>query len=193
MSSSVSVPAIAPEGLEGLNTLWSSFDDVKSALARISEIGGEDVKKQAARIENKIESFEPTITLIGQIKAGKTALINSLVGQTDLLPSDVNPWTSVVTSLHLNSRRRPEGTKALFRFFDEEEWDRLVSTGGRLGELAGRAGFGEEKDEVRAQVVAMREKSRARLGKKFEMLLGTSHNYDMINKDLIDRYVCYGG
>ena len=193
MSSTVTKPAIAPEGLEGLNALWSSFDEVKSALGRIAEIGGDDVKRQAARIDNKIDSFEPTITLIGQIKAGKTALINSMVGQTDLLPSDVNPWTSVVTSLHLNSRRRPEGTKALFRFFDEEEWDRLVSTGGRLGELAGRAGFGEEKDEVRAQVVAMREKSRARLGKKFEMLLGTSHNYDMINKDLIDRYVCYGG
>jgi len=193
MSSTVSVPAIAPEGLEELKTLWKSFDDVKSALGRITEVGGGDVKKQAARINNKIDSFEPTITLIGQIKAGKTALINAMVGQTDLLPSDVNPWTSVVTSLHLNSRRRPEGTKALFRFFDEEEWDRLVSTGGRLGELAGRAGFEEEKDEVRAQVVAMREKSRTRLGKKFEMLLGTSHNYNMINKDLIDRYVCHGG
>lgn len=193
MSSSVSSPAIAPEGLEQLNALWRSFDDVKAALAKINDVGGEDAKKQADRIANKIDSFEPTITLIGQIKAGKTALINSMVGQTDLLPSDVNPWTSVVTSLHLNSRRRPEGTKALFQFFDEEEWDRLVSTGGRLGELAQRAGFNNEKDEIRAQVVAMREKSRERLGKKFELLLGTSHNYDMLNKDLIDRYVCYGG
>ncbi len=192
MSSSVSSPAIAPEGLEQLNALWKSFDDVKSALSRINEVGGEDAKKRADKIANKIDSFEPTITLIGQIKAGKTALINSMVGQTDLLPSDVNPWTSVVTSLHLNSRRRPEGTKALFQFFDEEEWDRLVSTGGRLGELAQRAGFGNEKDAIQAQVVAMREKSRARLGKKFEMLLGTSHNYDMIDQDLINRYVCYG-
>jgi len=192
MTSNVSSPAIAPEGLEQLNALWRSFDDVKSALSRIDEIGGDDIKKQTSKIANKIDSFEPTITLIGQIKAGKTALINSMVGQTDLLPSDVNPWTSVVTSLHLNSRRRPEGTRALFQFFDDEEWDRLVSTGGRLGELAQRAGFGNEKDEVRAQVVAMREKSRARLGKKFEMLLGTSHNYDMIDQDLINRYVCYG-
>ena len=193
MSSSVSSPAIAPEGLEQLTTLWKSFDNVKAALSRVSDIGDDQAKKQAEKISNKIDSFEPTITLIGQIKAGKTALINSMVGQTDLLPSDVNPWTSVVTSLHLNSRRRPEGTKALFRFFDEEEWDRLVSTGGRLGELAQRAGFGGEKDEIRAQVVAMREKSRERLGKKFELLLGTSHNYDMLDQDLINRYVCYGG
>ena len=193
MTSPASTPAIAPDGLDQLNALWTSFDEVKAALEKISEIGGDDAKKQSARIGNKIDSFEPTITLIGQIKAGKTALINSMVGQTDLLPSDVNPWTSVVTSLHLNSRRRPEGTKALFRFFDEEEWDRLVSTGGRLGELAGRAGFSNEKDDIREQVVAMREKSRARLGKKFEMLLGTTHNYETIDKDLIDRYVCHGG
>lgn len=193
MSSSTSSRPIVPDGLNQLDELWSSFDEVKSALTRVSEVGGEDVARRAAIINNKIDSFEPAITLIGQIKAGKTALINAMVGQTDLLPSDVNPWTSVVTSLHLNSRRRPEGTKALFSFFDEEEWDRLVTTGGRLGELAQRAGFASEKDEVRAQVAAMREKSSARLGKKFEMLLGTSHNYDSFDRDLIDRYVCYGG
>ena len=193
MSSSTSSQEIKPDGLNQLDELWASFDEVKDALARVSNVGGEDVARRAASINNKIDSFEPNITLIGQIKAGKTALINAMVGQTDLLPSDVNPWTSVVTSLHLNSRRRPEGTRALFRFFDEEEWDRLVTTGGRLGELAQRAGFENEKEDVRAQVAAMREKSSARLGKKFEMLLGTSHNYDSFDRDLIDRYVCYGG
>ena len=193
MTPLASSKAISPQGLNKLNALWASFDEIKNALSAISDAGGDVVARQASKIEEKIDSFEPTITLIGQIKAGKTALINSMVGQTDLLPSDVNPWTSVVTSLHLNSRRRPEGTRALFRFFDEEEWDRLVTTGGRLGELAQRAGFESEKDEVRDQVLAMREKSRERLGSRFELLLGTSHNYDSFDKDLIDRYVCYGG
>ncbi len=193
MISSVSTPQIAPTGLDGLNVLWESLDEMRDALVRIAGVAGDDAASEASRIIGKIDSFEPTVTMIGQIKAGKTALVNSMIGQSDLLPSDVNPWTSVVTSLHLNSRSRPEGTQALFRFFDEEEWDRLVSTGGRLGELAQRAGFDSEKDAVRDQVLAMREKSRARLGKRFEMLLGTSHTYDMVNKDLIDRYVCYGG
>ena len=50
----------------------------------------------------------------------------------DLLPSDVTPWTSVVTSLHL----RPKGhatamqTSASFRFMTAEEWDRLLHKGG---------------------------------------------------------------
>ena len=193
MTSGVNVPAIAPNGLDALDELWRSFDNISDALDNVAEIGGPDARAHVEQIEDKIESFEPTVTLIGQIKAGKTALLNAMIGQTDLLPSDVNPWTSVVTSLHINSRRRPEGTKALFRFFDEDEWDRLISTGGRLGELAQRAGFESEQEDVRQQVMAMREKSRDRLGRRFEMLLGTSHNYDTLNKELIDRYVCYGG
>ncbi len=193
MLSTISTPEIAPSNLSGLSKLWEQLDEMRDAAARIAAVEESDIAKEAKRIVGKIDSFEPTVTLIGQIKAGKTALVNSMIGQTDLLPSDVNPWTSVVTSLHLNSRNRPEGTQALFRFFDEEEWDRLVSTGGRLGELAQRAGFASEQDAVRDQVLAMREKSRSRLGKRFEMLLGTSHNYDLVTRDLIDRYVCYGG
>ena len=185
--------SIAPERLAQLNALWRAFDEVKAALSQINAVGGPEAVRQAAKIQEKIDSFEPAVTMIGQIKAGKTALINSLVGQPGLLPSDVNPWTSVVTSLHLNSRRRPEGTRALFSFFDGEEWDRLVSTGGRLGELAQRAGFETEQNEVQEQVRAMREKSADRLGRRFEMLLGTSHNYETFDKDLIDRYVCHGG
>ncbi len=193
MQSSVMKPSIAPEGLDGLKSLWTTFGELRAAVTGIADLGGPEIAEEANRIVSKIDSFEPTVTLIGQIKAGKTALVNAMIGQTDLLPSDVNPWTSVVTSLHLNSRNRPEGTQALFRFFDEEEWDRLVSTGGRLGELAQRAGFDAEQDAVRDQVLAMREKSRVRLGRKFELLLGTSHTYDMVTRDLIDRYVCYGG
>ena len=185
--------AIDPEGLEGLNGLWRTLDDLKAALGRVSAVGGEAVARRAATLEAKIDAFEPAVTLIGQIKAGKTALLNAMVGQPGLLPSDVNPWTSVVTSLHLNSRRRPDNVSALFRFFDEEEWDRLVSTGGRLGELAQRAGSEDEQKEVRRQVLSMRERSRDRLGKRFEMLLGTSHSYAELSRDLIDRYVCHGG
>lgn len=61
-----------------------------------------------------------------------------------------------------------------------------------LGELAQRAGFESEKEDVRRQVLAMRDKSMARLGSRFELLLGTSHVYEEVDPDLINRYVCYG-
>ena len=38
----------------------------------------------------------------------------------------------------------------------------------------------------------MREKSRARLGRKFELLLGQSHEYGYFDKNLIERYICLG-
>ena len=185
-------PAVAPDGLERLNGLWSALDEIRGSLASLAGIGHADIDRRVARITRKIESFEPNVTLIGQVKAGKTALVNALVGQPGLLPSDVNPWTSVITCLHVNSRRRPDDARAIFRFFDEDEWDRLVMTGGKLGELAQRAGFADEREDVRRQVLEMREKSRARLGRRFELLLGTAHVYEQIDAELINRYVCYG-
>ena len=38
----------------------------------------------------------------------------------------------------------------------------------------------------------MREKSRKRLGRRFELLLGQEHDYGYVDRDLIQRYVCLG-
>ena len=82
--------------------------------------------------------------------------------------------------------------RAKFSFFDSAEWDRLVSDGGRIGELAARAGAEEELEKLRLQVVQMREKAQARLGRKFELLLGTEHDYGAVDDALMRRYVCLG-
>ena len=39
------------------------------------------------------------IGVIGQVKAGKSSLINALMGKPGLLPTDVNPWTTAVTRI----------------------------------------------------------------------------------------------
>ena len=64
------------------------------------------------------------IAVIGQIKAGKSSFINALVQKHDLLPTDVNPWTTAVTNL--NFGRPTVGTAATFQFFTGEEWERLA-------------------------------------------------------------------
>ena len=163
-----------------------------SVLAELAEIGDETTVAIAARLQCQLESFEPSVTMIGQVKAGKTSLVNAMAGIPDLLPADVNPWTSVVTSLHMSPEPDPEGNSALFQFFDENEWDRLLLRGGRIGELASRAGADDELAILRQQVERMREKSRARLGRRFELLLGQEHEYGYFDKDLIERYVCLG-
>lgn len=179
-------------GNEGLRPLAKAFGEARAVLARLSEGADQRYSKRAAMLLRQLDMFEPNVTLVGQVKAGKTALTNVLIGAPGLLPSDVNPWTSVVTGLHINSRNGPKGTKSEFTFFDGDEWNRLVSTGGRLGELAERAGSHEETERVHAQVVTMREQSKARLGPHFELLLGKSHKYGYYDNELIERYVCLG-
>ncbi|MEL6519748.1 MAG: dynamin family protein, partial [Pseudomonadota bacterium] len=188
-------PEYEPHLHLGLDKLYSFSDRLQSfsrALEEIGEIGGEDTAKKAHRLQKQLFALEPQITMIGQIKAGKTSLVNAMVAKPELLPADVNPWTSVVTSLHLNSSEHDEGAAASFQFFNMDEWDHLVDDGGRIGELASRAGADEELEKVREQIAEMREKTRQRLGRKFELLLGQKHDYGYFDEDLIQRYVCLG-
>ncbi|SFS22224.1 dynamin family protein [Yoonia litorea] len=179
-------------GLEKLDAFRDEVADLEATLADVVKLGGPDVEKKSSRLIKQLNAFEPSITMIGQIKAGKTSLVNAMVGRPDLLPADVNPWTSVVTSLHLNAPIAEDAPTASFQFFSQDEWDHLVENGGRIGELSSRAGADEELEKVRKQIAEMREKTKARLGRKFELLLGQKHNYAELNDDLMQRYVCMG-
>ncbi len=180
------------QGFDELNRFWTQIQDLEASVEQFAEEALSFVEEPVERVLDRIRAFEPSVSVIGQVKAGKSTLLNALIGETSLLPSDVNPWTSVITAIHLNSRHRPPRTRAVFRFFDAHEWDRLVSTGGRLGEMADRAGFEAEAEEVRSQVTEMRQSTEARLGDKFQSLLGSSHAFPELDRDTIDRYICYG-
>ncbi|MEP1611668.1 MAG: dynamin family protein [Roseobacter sp.] len=180
------------DGMEGLRAFAASTERLKETLAVLSELGTETTVRRIERMLRQLEELEPSVTMIGQIKSGKTSLVNAFVGEPDLLPSDVNPWTSVVTSLHLYPETSGFKNSASFRFFDEDEWDKLISGGGRIGELASRAGADDELERIKQQVSEMREKSRVRLGRKFEVLLGQRRDYGYFDKDLIERFVCLG-
>ena len=179
-------------GLEGLATFTARVEKLRLALLRLARIGDRETKKAALRLVHQLNAVEPSVTMIGQVKSGKTTLVNAMIGLPGLLPADVNPWTSVVTTLHLSPPSHDVKQSARFRFFDEEEWGRLIESGGRIGELASRAGADDELEKVRAQINEMRAKSRKRLGRKFELLLGQEHDYGYVDRDLIQRYVCLG-
>ena len=176
----------------GLQPLADKLRSLDAELAELAASPDRAIATSARKLRREIQSFEPTMTMIGQVKAGKTTLVNALAGWPGLLPSDVNPWTSVVTSLHMHPGMKPTDRRASFRFFCNEEWDHLTHHGGRVGEIASRAGAEDELEKVRAQLDEMREKSRARLGDRFQLLLGQSHDYDRFDETLIQRYVCLG-
>ena len=202
----MSAEARIAETAEGLplqtglvRTAFAELDGFGRRMARleslVDDLGaseGDATQLATRKLKRQIREFEPTVTMIGQVKAGKTTLVNALVGWPDLLPADINPWTSVVTSLHLEPAARTAAKKARFRFFDEEEWARLLNRGGRIGELASRAGAHKELEKVRRQLEQMREKSRKRLGQKFELLMGQEHEYGFFDEELVQRYVCLG-
>ncbi|WP_291334981.1 dynamin family protein [Albidovulum sp.] len=176
----------------GLQAFAERIRKLETAVDAIADAGGDTAQAATRKLKRQIRSFEPSVTMIGQVKAGKTTLVNALAGWPGLLPADINPWTSVVTSLHLDPATRSGSGKAKFRFFDEDEWDRLLNRGGRVGELAARAGAHKELEKVRRQLEEMREKSRQRLGKKFELLMGQEHEYGYVDQELVQRYVCLG-
>ncbi|MGJ5221980.1 dynamin family protein [Bradyrhizobium oligotrophicum] len=128
------------------------------------------------------------IAVVGQVKAGKSSLINALIRRPRFLPTDVNPWTSVVTKLHFGTAHE---FGAVFQFFDEGDWDRLAS-GGRLLELSRRLGVTLDADTLGRQVRAMRESAELRLGKEFRKLLGRQHCFETASAEVLARYVCVG-
>ena len=179
-------------GMEPLAEFAAQSKHLDATLAALTKVAGAAAAQALTRLQQDLAAFEPAITILGQVKSGKTTLVNALAGWADLLPSDVNPWTSVVTALHLRPGpdRREVGAK--FQLMKADEWDRLLSKGGRLGELAQRADSDGEMEKIRQQIEAMREKSRKRLGKKFELLLGQEHDYGYFDRNLLERYICLG-
>lgn len=185
-------PSNLNAGMEPLAAFATQMSELETALDSLSDVLGDKAARTLPRLKKELSSFEPCITLLGQVKSGKTSLVNAMGGWADLLPSDVNPWTSVVTSLHLTPGDQRVETSARFQFMTEQEWDRLLTKGGRIGEMAGRAGAESELQKIQTQIEQMRERSRSRLGRKFELLMGQTHEYEYFDKNLIERYICLG-
>lgn len=180
----------APESVE-TGRIASVFEELREMQVRLEHLVVPELLPQASSVSDDLDNFRIRASLIGQVKAGKTALTNAMIGMTDMLPSDVNPWTSVVTSLHIN-QPTPRNKKAVFKFFDKDDWAGMIKAGGRIADMAEKADLDTELDELRAQIEEMQERTTARLGRNFELLLGGQHAFSEFDQDLIKRYVCLG-
>lgn len=162
-----------------------------NALERLQGLVAPETADRVTQIREELAHFSVRISMVGQVKAGKTALTNSLIGRAELLPSDVNPWTSVITSIHLNTVQ-PRGKDAVFTFFTTKEWERMVNMGGHLGEMAVRANHEDELAAMRDQIQDMQARTKARLGQNFNMLLDGYHSFLGFSPELVKKYVCLG-
>ena len=138
-----------------------------------------------------LDSLACRVAVIGQVKAGKSSFIGALVGRPNLLPSDVNPWTTVVTNLHFYQADQV-AESAVFTLFDNQEWSRIAESGGALRELTERLVPGFDPDLLRSQLHAMRALAEQRLGRDFSAILGQRHSYSTVSRELLGRYVSAG-
>ncbi len=145
-------------------------------------------------LQNYIQEFSSQtfrIAVIGQMKAGKSSFINAFTRRQDLLPADVNPWTTVITKLHFTGSE-VSNESAEFNFFSEEGWNELAGGGGTLRELIDRFMPGYEDELFEEHINEMRERAIQRHGENFHNLLGKAHSYDQLSPDLVKQYVCAG-
>ncbi len=158
--------------------------DAANALAGLAD---RETAQSISLVAGQLRNQACRVAFVGQVKAGKSSLINVLVEQPGLLPADINPCTAVITRLSFGVPDKPE-SGALFTFFSREEWRRL-SLGGRTRELTDRLFPNFNWEVLRSQVKAMEERAREKLGPSFEDLLGKEHLYQEIQPDLLVRYV----
>ncbi len=139
----------------------------------------------------RLNGWTARIAAIGQVKAGKSSTLNALIGKTDFLPSDVNPWTTVITDMRINIPGDPK-SGARFDFFDEASWDRIINGDRRVRKAAKTYLPGFDPEVLRSQTEEMRAYAEKRLGPSYAKLLGKYHDYDLLSDGLLESYVCAG-
>jgi dynamin family protein len=185
--SPVEPPSPPPEGIGA--PLEAARNALIDLITRLAGVLGDHAGPLLEVARRQLDERSCRIAVIGQIKAGKSTFINALARLPGLLPTDINPWTVVVTALHFRSAPVPPEHAAAFHLFSVDEWRALAEGGGRLRELTERLVPGFQPDLLRAQLDVMRKRAERRLGPKFPELLGQCHRYQTVTPQLLTDYV----
>ncbi|WP_238367455.1 dynamin family protein [Mesobacterium pallidum] len=175
---------IAPAQRQELDFLRDTLDNLEKAAGR-------DKRDIFRGLRRRLDGWAAKVAVIGQVKAGKSTFLNAFLYNHDFLPSDVNPWTSVVTNIRINLPQDPISGGS-FEFFAERDWDEIVSGESKIRKLTEQLLPGFDTKLLRKQSEEMRIRAEERLGKSFKDLLGTAHDYDFVTSDLLKAYVCAG-
>ncbi len=181
-----SPPATGSEPGAALQRMAMEVEDCARAL--ISDIEG-PLAGMVDTLVTEMRSQVCRIAVIGQVKAGKSTFINALAGKPTMLPTDVNPWTAVVTKIHFGEPGAREG--AYFEFFTEEEW-RHMTGGGRMREMASSLAPNLDSGDIHQQLAELENRAKSRLGDNFSQMLGKHHLFSSVTPGVLERYVTAG-
>ena len=157
----------------------------------LHDVASEETRVFISKIQRDLIELKPGVAFVGQIKAGKSRLINGFIGRAEFLPSDVNPWTTVITDMHFG---HPVGREAgaEFHFFDNAQWQELIAEGEEMRKMFADEEDSYKREMIEEQVDAMKNRAQLRLGDSYEKLLGQSHDLEALSDDDLMRYVCAG-
>jgi hypothetical protein len=141
-------------------------------------------------IQSDLEKHSCRIAVIGQIKAGKSTLINALIRRPDLLPTDINPSTAVITKLYFGAPADKTNT-AMFQFFSDEEWEHIMA-GGRAGTLTVERNAAISSDQLAKPLEQLRQRAERRLGPEYQTQLGKHHLFSSVTSEVLEQYVSAG-
>lgn len=164
---------------------------LRAKLSRLEAMVDRANRGEYRVLSERLDAWAAKIAVIGQVKAGKSTFLNALLRQHDFLPSDINPWTSVITNMRVNIPGDPE-VGATFSFFNEEDWQEIIDGTGQIRKMAEQLLPGFDTDVLKKQSEELRDKVQRRLGKHYQALLGSKHEYAFVSSDLMKRYVCAG-
>ncbi len=162
--------------------------DVRSGLAA----AGEELEKLvhsrissfARDMRGSLESSACRIAFVGQIKAGKSSLINALINRPGLLPTDINPSTAVVTKVFLGASGQNDNS-ARFHFFTEDEWNNIMS-GAEPGAEGKRL---LTLPSSRTKLHELQRRAEKRLGPDYSKVLGKHHLFSAVTPQILEQYV----
>jgi GTP-binding protein EngB required for normal cell division len=170
---------------EALRTAHETISAAGRSLVNLSDrTTAEYIRRILAMTEMQLCQ----IAFIGQMNAGKSSLINALIGAPEFLPTEITPWTTVVTNLYFGVPNKPAGG-ADFEFFKEEEWRQLAEGGGRVRSLTERNIPNFPWESFHKQVNDMRNSAEKKLGPRYLELLGKQHSFEIVTPGLLERYI----
>ncbi len=174
--------------------LMDLTEQVEQVSQRLLGVLSGQLEHLVQKLLSEISGGNCKIAILGPRKSGKSTLINSLIGNNDILPvnaSPVVPSTSAVTRIHMGRPGAPtNGFQA--HFFNKDEWDNVLKKGSTRDRGAQKhlSKIPMELFEKHSSVIS--DRVRHRLGDEFEMLLGRGHSFEQSNKKILEQYIAAG-
>lgn len=167
------------------------IDSIRDVLSDLEKLSNLKSNSRLADIKTRFKNCATRVAIIGQVKSGKSTFLNAFLGETGLFPTDVNPWTSAITNLRINVPGDPT-QGASFEFFDDHDWKRITEESPEAFHKLAEMLPGFDSEVLKNQGLELQSAAKKRLGKHYDVLLGSKHEYDFLTPDLMGRYVCVG-